>query len=261
MTIKQKKWSALIAFYALACVGTAQAQGAGQVAAAESAQGEGDYAKIAFKHLDSNADGRISPDEFLAKKQASWSRYAQNDAMSMQSCIQSEANGALDAAEGQKASESMVNRWHGYCESLDKKKDGKITWLEYAGTSWKYFKLLDANKDGFLDPAEFSDQGISALKRAPKPHVPNAALQARMRADLAKANAKVKAPRTQAEIMSALQTGQKTTSNEATDRLTQQRLAAAQGQTPPKLHAAPQSATQPVPESVGIAERIQNWLR
>ena len=219
-----------------------------------------DFFQMEFKNLDTNADGKISPDEFLANKRKAWTLYSQNETMSIESCAQSMVNLSIASAQNQDVNNDpiLLDISKKYCQKLATVHDGKITWNDYAHDVWTQFKILDKNHDGFLSFDEFSSPVTPFLKKGPQPQAPSPQLEAKMRADLAQSNAQIKAPRTAAQINTSSPNGQ-SGMNSSTDRLTQLRLNSSKPRTQPVL---PQTVDRPATnDTPNIAERIQNWLK
>lgn len=199
-----------------------------------------------FAALDANHDGRIDSEEYLAEKKREWARYSNGSSMPIASCAQA----ALDKmAAGGAASPApeWVKSVQGGCSKLDKKRDGALTWEEFAGSSWSFFKLLDANHDGYLSPQELADQGLAALRSLPKPPPMTARQQEIVARDLQRVRTMHRAPRTVEQVQTELRVP-------AGPRVATAPLAQ------PGAPAQP-AATPEAERAQGIAERVSNWLK
>jgi Ca2+-binding EF-hand superfamily protein len=98
-----------------------------------------------FAELDTNKDGRLSREEFQAKRGQLWTAAdADND-------------GAVTLAEAQQASEKMVAEFaQKRFAKLDTDRDGKVTKAEAAHMPEQRFTRLDTNNDGALTQAELA---------------------------------------------------------------------------------------------------------
>lgn len=114
------------------------------VAAAQTADGS-KYSEHMLRKWDSNGDGRISLDEYLA---AAGARFRQIDAQKM---------GAVSVeqiAGSPKAHERIERRTAGLVRRLDAAGNGYVTQDEFVAAARKRFARLDRNGDGKLTPDE-----------------------------------------------------------------------------------------------------------
>lgn len=201
-----------------------------------------DLVLVQFSKYDMDRDGRVDSAEFLASHRSSWSKYSNGMVMTIQACVQAELEKVL--ADGGQIDQTVQAMLLPGCERLDKNRDGTLSWEEYAGPQWTFFKLLDVNRDGFLTLAEYANQGVLGMRQAllaPKP-TPSEALQAQMKLDLAQSKTGRKVTRSAAEV--------------------------AAGLSAPFVVPAPSTAAQrapapsvPVTQDDSISNRISNWLR
>lgn len=184
------RWSMLAA--ALCCSAQAHAQQGADGSAGPS------FTDAEFARLDANRDGRIDAEEFMAERRVAWTKYSNGTAMTLQACAQWMQEPA--AAEGVAPAPEWGRQTQAGCSRLAKKGGPTIGWEEFAGPAWSFFKLLDANRDGFLSREEFADQGLSALRSSPKPLPMSERQRQVVERDLARAKTLRRQPRTLAQI-------------------------------------------------------------
>jgi hypothetical protein len=209
-----------------------------------------------FIELDTNRDGRIDPEEFLAEKKRAWNKYSNGATMGINDCAQSSLDSMANAgASGAKP--EWIRGVQRSCARLDKKNDGALSWEEFAGPTWSFFKLLDVNHDGFLSPQELADQGLSALRSVPKPPPMTERQQQIVAQDLQRVKTQHRVPRTLAQAQAEAEASASKSGNPSA-RLTPSANAAAPAQ--PGLAAQPVKSPEQQ-RSEGVADRIMNWLR
>ena len=94
-----------------------------------------------FKRLDTNGDGKLTPDELAARPPAA-------------------GNGVLPA---DRPTDRQMGRQSAYFQRLDANKDGVVTLIEFMAVADGNFARCDLNKDGRIDTAECRQ----ALQRNP----------------------------------------------------------------------------------------------
>lgn len=221
--------------------------GQAQAQQAQAQQGEASFWASDFSKLDGNKDGRVDAEEFLAEKKKEWAKYANAAGlMPLDSCLRSSMD-RMAAAGASEFNPAWIKQAQGACSKLDRKKDGALTWEEFAGPRWAYFKLLDVNHHGYLSAQEFADGGVAALRLAPKPAPMTASQQARVDRDLQRVRTQHRAPRTAEQVRAGAATSDP-----------------ARGAGPELQYSAPAAlgaAAADEQRSQGVGERIMNWLR
>lgn len=112
-----------------------------------AAAGQGQHWDMFAKTFDANGDGKVSKEEFLAKRPGFDKMDGNHD-------------GAVTADEV-KAMPAVAK--HGgtgqnFVAHFDADKDGKVTTAEYDTKRTSFFDKMDKNKDGFIDQSEFKAQ-------------------------------------------------------------------------------------------------------
>ena len=92
------------------------------------------YAAAQFDRLDANHDGRVDQDEFVASLKRSLDRSNSPD-------------------RKQRLERSLARR-ETLFQTLDQKRDGKITKEEYLAATTQHFNELDVDKTGKITPQE-----------------------------------------------------------------------------------------------------------
>jgi Ca2+-binding EF-hand superfamily protein len=131
--------------FALASTGSKPAShGKGQHPNAGSGQHWNEFAKA----FDTNSDGKVSKDEFLAKRPIFDKIDANHD-----------GTVTADEVKAMPAVSAKGGTGSGFVAHFDADKDGKVTTSEYDAKRAKFFDSLDKNKDGMIDQSEFHAQG------------------------------------------------------------------------------------------------------
>ena len=135
----------IIAAAALALVVPASAHAQG---AAKSAAQSGKPNETFLQQADKNGDGRVSRDEFLARRDAA---FAGADANRDGRVTGEEFNAMIAKRQSE--------RWAVMFRRLDLNGDGVLSIEEMAAPGQVRFNGMDANRDGFIDEDEMSRHG------------------------------------------------------------------------------------------------------
>lgn len=108
------------------------------------AYGHGENWDAFAKKFDANGDGKVSKEEFLAKRPA-FDR------------IDGNHDGAINADEvkAMPAVEKRGGSGQNFVARFDTDKDGKVTTAEYDAKRTTLFEKIDKNKDGVIEKSEF----------------------------------------------------------------------------------------------------------
>lgn len=100
-----------------------------------------------FAQADTNHDGRISRDEFLAGRQARFARADRN------------GDGFIsddDLPPFVRSNAGMMQKVHAMEQAADLDGDGRVSRAEFQQAGERLFATADTNHDGFIDQAEMS---------------------------------------------------------------------------------------------------------
>jgi Ca2+-binding EF-hand superfamily protein len=106
-----------------------------------------------FKKIDTNNDGKISKQEYIAAVIKTFNKYDKNK------------DGFLTKDEIKAIRKIDIQK---FLEEVDKNKDGKVSQEEFVKAAENRFKLLDKNKDGFIDQQEWEEFRQSLDQDKPK---------------------------------------------------------------------------------------------
>lgn len=108
-------------------------------ALAQGAAGRADR----FAQMDSNADGSVTREEFIASRAVMFEKRDRN------------SDGYLDSADiGERAARRRGERIEQMLEHLDLDKDGKVSRDEFVNADTPLFTRADEDSNGILDAAE-----------------------------------------------------------------------------------------------------------
>lgn len=247
--------------YGLWALGAALAAG-GARAQAPSAPVADSVWVSPFERLDANHDGRIDAEEYLAEKKREWARRSNGTTMGIGSCAQAGLD-RMAAAGATEVSPTWAKQAQDSCAKMDKRHDGSLTWEEFAGPTWAYFKLLDADHDGYLSPREFADQGVSALRSSPKPPPMTERQRAVVERDLQRVRTMHRAPRTVEQVKAEIERpSQAPGPGPARVRPRTPGTVPVTAPAPaPRPEAAAASAAPETQRERSVRENIMNWLR
>jgi Ca2+-binding EF-hand superfamily protein len=108
------------------------------------------FAQRAIQKMDSNGDGRISLDEYLA------------EAATHFKTLDSQNKGSIDAADLASSKTAIMridHRANALVRRLDAAGNGYVTQDEFVAAAQKRFARLDTNGDGKLTPSELTGRG------------------------------------------------------------------------------------------------------
>jgi Ca2+-binding EF-hand superfamily protein len=126
--------------------------GALLLAGAASAQVMPDAASLG-QRADTNHDGVVSREEFLAARAAQFDRFDSNH------------DGYLDSADAAALPESMGRMFQLMQRIADKDGDGRVSRDEFNAMPARGFDRMDANGDGVLEPDEMQRAMQNAQQR------------------------------------------------------------------------------------------------
>ncbi|HET8945443.1 MAG TPA: EF-hand domain-containing protein [Candidatus Polarisedimenticolia bacterium] len=109
-----------------------------------AAAGQGQHWDMFAKSFDANGDGKVSKEEFLAKRPM-FDRIDGNHDGSVTS----------DEVKAMPAVQKHGGTGQNFVAHFDADKDGKVTTAEYDTKRTSFFDKMDKNKDGFIDQSEF----------------------------------------------------------------------------------------------------------
>jgi Ca2+-binding EF-hand superfamily protein len=126
--------------------------GALSLAGAVSAQAMSDLASLG-QRADTNHDGVVSREEFLAARAAQFDRFDRNH------------DGYLDTADADVLPEPTGRMFQWMERLADADGDGRISRDEFNGMPVRGFERMDANQDGLLEPDEMQRVMHNAQQR------------------------------------------------------------------------------------------------
>jgi Ca2+-binding EF-hand superfamily protein len=112
--------------------------------------GSGQHWAEFVKAFDTNGDGKVSKEEFLAKRPLFDKIDANHD-----------GTVTADEVKAMPAVQAKGGTGSGFIAHFDADKDGKVTSSEYDAKRAKFFDSLDKNKDGMIEQSEFHAQGAA----------------------------------------------------------------------------------------------------
>lgn len=133
-------------FRSILCVGALS------LAGAVSAQAMSDLASLG-QRADTNHDGVVSREEFLAARAAQFDRFDSNH------------DGYLDSADAAAFPEPMGRMFPWMQRIADKDGDGRVSREEFNAMPARAFDRMDANQDGVLEPDEMQRAEQNAQQR------------------------------------------------------------------------------------------------
>ncbi|HEV8199877.1 MAG TPA: EF-hand domain-containing protein [Candidatus Polarisedimenticolia bacterium] len=112
--------------------------------------GQGQHWDQFAKAFDANGDGKVSKEEFLAKRP-------------MFDKIDGNHDGSVtsDEVKAMPAVQKKGGTGQNFVAHFDGDKDGKVTTAEYDAKRSSFFDKMDKNKDGMIDQSEFKAQPAS----------------------------------------------------------------------------------------------------
>jgi Ca2+-binding EF-hand superfamily protein len=119
-------------------------------ASATLARAEENRADAHFKAMDTNADGKLSPEEHAAGAKKMFDTM---DASKDGTVTSTEMDAAHEKVAGQKATKADLSSAE-KIKAVDTNGDGVLTAEEHAAGSKRMFDTMDTNRDGFLGKEE-----------------------------------------------------------------------------------------------------------
>jgi Ca2+-binding EF-hand superfamily protein len=120
-------------------------------------------ANAAFQMMDTNTDGKISPDEHSAGAKR---MFETMDANKDGKVTAAEMDGAHEKVTGKKATKMDMSAAD-KIKAIDTNSDGVLTAEEHATGSKMVFEKMDADKDGFLSKAELEGGHAKMMTKTP----------------------------------------------------------------------------------------------
>ena len=112
--------------------------------------GQGQHWDQFAKAFDANGDGKVSKEEFLAKRPMFDKMDGNHD-----------GSVTSDEVKAMPAVQKKGGTGQNFVAHFDGDKDGKVTTAEYDAKRSSFFDKMDKNKDGMIDQSEFKAQPAS----------------------------------------------------------------------------------------------------